>query len=288
MSRIVYLNGQWLPEEEARVSVFDRGFLFADAIYEVTAILDGKLLDFAGHAARLKRSLEALNIIMQVGDDDLLALHQEIARRNHMTEGLIYLQISRGAHDRDFLYPDNLTPSFVMFTQGKPLLANPKWQTGLALCTVPEGRWVNRQIKTVQLLYSSQAKMQAHHDGFDDVLFVENGLITEASSANFHIITQAGVLITRGLSNALLHGITRASVLELARDAGMKVEERAFTPEEADAAKEAFISSASNFITPVVSLDHKVIGDGRPGPICQKLRELYISAQLQGGIDIKG
>lgn len=286
MSRIVYLNGEWLPEEEARVSIFDRGFMFADAIYEVTAIAQAKLLDFLGHVARLRRSLAALDIPMPVGEEELLALHREIARRNDVTEGLIYLQISRGAQDRDFLYSDDLTPTFVMFTQAKPLLCNPKWQTGLKMCTVPDGRWANRQIKTVQLLYSSQAKAQAHKDGFDDVLFVEDGLITEASSANFHIITKEGVLITRELSNALLHGITRASVLELAKGAGMKVEERAFSLDEALQAQEAFVSSASNFVTSVISLNHIPVGDGKPGPISQNLRDLYIKAQLQAGIEI--
>lgn len=286
MSRIVYLNGAWLPEEEARISVFDRGFLFADAVYEVTSILHGKLLDFPGHAARLSHSVAALGISMPVGRKELLTLHQEIARRNGMTDGLVYLQISRGAHDRDFLYPDTLHPTFLMFTQAKNLLANPKWQTGMALCTAPEGRWANRQIKTVQLLYSSQAKMQAHDNGFDDVVFVEDGLITEASSANFHIVTADGALVTRGLSNALLHGITRASVLDIARKTGMMVEERAFSPADAAQASEAFISSASNFITPVISIDGQIIGDGIPGPISQKLRELYIEERLADGIAV--
>ncbi|WP_052192584.1 aminotransferase class IV [Sphingomonas sp. Ant H11] len=183
---------------------------FADAIYEVTAVADGKLIDFKGHTDRLKRSLETLGIPMPVAEGELLALHQEIARRNGITHGLVYLQISRGAEDRNFIYTDGLRPTIVMFTQPRTILANPGWERGITMKTAPDGRWAHRQIKTVQLLYSSMAKMEALREGYDDVLFVEDGLITESGSANFHIITKDGILITRDLSNALLHGITRA------------------------------------------------------------------------------
>ncbi|MCX8998358.1 D-amino-acid transaminase [Rhizobiaceae bacterium BDR2-2] len=286
MSRTVYLNGAWLSEDEAKVSVFDRGFLFADAIYEVTAVISGKLVDFAGHAARLRRSLDALGIPAPVSENQLLSLHKEIARRNALLDGLIYLQISRGAQDRDFLFPEGLHPTFVMFTQAKQVLDNPRWKSGISVQTSPEGRWANRQIKTVQLLYSSLAKVNAARDGFDDVLFVEDGFITEASSANFHMITPEGTLVTRDLSNALLHGITRGSILDLARKAGLRAEERAFIPEEAKGAAETFITSATSFVMPVVSIDGHTIGDGTPGPVSRRLLDLYIEDRLANGESI--
>lgn len=284
MTRTVYLNGQWLPETEAKVSVFDRGFMFADAIYEVTAVIGGKLIDYAGHAGRLKRSLASLNIAAPVSDEDMLALHREILVRNGVTDGLIYLQISRGAQDRDFLFTDDLTPTFVMFTQSRPVLGNPKWGKGISVITMPEGRWVERQIKTVQLLYSSLAKMEAQKQGADDAFFVEDGFITEASSSNAHIVTKAGTLVTRDLSNALLHGITRGSVLDLARRAGLAVEERGFTPAEAMDAAEVFITSATNFVMPVTRIDGQPVGDGKPGPVSQTLLQAYIEDRLASAI----
>ncbi len=288
MDRTVYLNGAWVAEGDAKVSVFDRGFLFADAIYEVTAIIHGKLVDYPGHLARLKRSLDALGIAKPVAEAELLDLHKEIARRNGIEDGLIYLQVSRGVQDRDFVFPEAMEPTFVMFTQTKKVLDNPKWKTGLSVKTVPEGRWSDRQIKTVQLLYSSLRKTEANRQGYDDVLFVENGHITEASSANFHIVTQEGVLVTRDLSNAMLHGITRGSILHLARQADLKVEERAFTPEEAKAASEAFVTSATSFVTPVVRMDGVTIGNGEVGPISRRLLDIYIREQLSAGIPIAG
>jgi D-alanine transaminase len=280
MSRTVYVNGEWVAEENAKVSVFDRGYLFADAIYEVTAVANGRLIDFTGHAARLARSLEALGIKPPVTNDVLKSLHFEIIRRNELTNGLIYLQISRGAEDRDFLYSASLEPTIVMFTQARNVLANPRWETGISVATVPEGRWSNRQIKTVQLLYSSMAKMEVQRKGADDALFVEDGFITEGTSNNFHIVTSDGKLITRALSNALLHGITRGSILDIAEKAGIPTEQRSFTPDEAKSAAEAFITSAGVFVMPVIAIDGQKIGDGKPGPISQKLRSLYIQHSL--------
>lgn len=284
MSRIVYVNGKWVPEEQAQVSVFDRGFLFADAIYEVTAVIGRKLIDYPGHVARLKRSLESLGISAPVTEAELLALHREIIARNDLDSGLIYLQITRGEADRDFLYASDMKPSIVMFTQRKNILDNPKWKTGLAAKTMPEGRWANRQIKTVQLLYSSMMKMEAVRAGADDAFLVEDGFITEASSSNVHIVTKDGNLVTRHLTNALLHGITRASVLKLAREAALTVEERAFTVEEARNAAEVFITSAGAFVTPVVKVDDSIIGDGTPGPVSRKLLDIYIEDRLASAI----
>ncbi|KQZ47742.1 D-amino acid aminotransferase [Rhizobium sp. Root149] len=284
MSRIVYVNGEWKPEAEATISVFDRGLLFADAIYEVTAVINRKLIDYSGHTARLKRSLEALGIPSPVSDDELLDLHRQIIERNDLESGLIYLQISRGAADRDFLFADGMKPSIIMFTQKKNVLENPKWETGLSVVTVPEGRWANRQIKTVQLLYSSMIKTEAAKAGADDVFLVEDGLITEASSSNVHIVTKDGVLVTRHLSNALLHGITRASVLSLAQGSDLEVEERAFSVAEVLSAAEVFITSASAFVMPVVRVDGRSIGDGKPGPVSRKLLQTYIQDCLAHAI----
>ncbi|AJY45360.1 D-amino-acid transaminase [Martelella endophytica] len=285
MSRIVYLNGEWLAEEEAKVSIFDRGYVFADAIYEVTCVLDGKLLDYDGHAARLKRSTGAIGINMPVDDETLLSLHREIAARNDMTEGLIYLQVSRGnPGDRDFMFEKDMTPTFSMFTQKKQVTETKSAKNGIAVVTMEDLRWGRCDIKTVQLLYPSLAKMEAHDKGADDAWLVRDGEITEQTSATAYIVTADDVVITRPLSHVVLPGITRASALQIAARNGMKVEERAFTVEEALAAKEAFYTSASNFITPVVSIDGKAIGDGKPGALTMKLRELYIADRRANAI----
>ncbi|OLP57926.1 D-amino acid aminotransferase [Xaviernesmea oryzae] len=284
MSRIVYLNGAWLPEEDAKVSIFDRGFLFADAIYEVTGVVGGKLLEYQGHAARLQRSMVELGIACPLSPDELLAVHREIVRRNDLQEGLIYLQISRGPADRDFAYPKDAKPTLTLFTQAKPVLDNPKVATGISVALLPDQRWARRDIKTVQLLYPSMAKMEAAASGADEAWLVEDGFVTEASAASAHIITQAGRLVTRPLSHAILHGITRASILDIATEAGIPYEERAFTPEEAKDAAEAFMTSATNFVLPVVAIDGQPVGTGKPGPLTLRLRQLYIARKVASAI----
>ena len=284
MSRIVYVNGEWMPEADAKISVFDRGFQFADSIYEITAVLGGKLIDYHGHAQRLSRSLTALGIPVPVSEEQMLALHREAIARNGVEEGLVYLQVSRGVQDRDFMFGADLSPTFVIFTQSKKVLDNPKWKTGISVITMPDGRWVNRQIKTVQLLYSSLAKMEAAKAGADDAIFIEDGFITEASSSNVHIVTREGTLITRQLSNALLHGITRGSILDLARQAGVPVEERRLTLDEARNAAEIFITSATAFVMPVVRLDGEPVGEGVPGPVSGRFLQLYIQDRIATAI----
>ncbi|PIL22054.1 D-amino acid aminotransferase [Puniceibacterium antarcticum] len=280
MSRTVYLNGKWLPEDAAKVSIFDRAFLMGDAIYEVTCVLDGMLLDYAGHAARLRRSASELGLTLPLDDDALLKAHHEIVARNQMQSGLIYLQLSRGVAERDFVFPPKDTPpTLVMFTQAKDVLNNRAAETGISVALLPDLRWGRRDIKTVQLLYPSMAKMEARSRGADDAWLHEDGFVTEASSATAHIITTDGRLVTRDLSHALLAGVTRASVLELAQSHGIEIEERAFTPDEARAAREAFITSATNFVVPVVRVDDVVIGDGHPGALTQQLRQQYIATQ---------
>ncbi|TPW27766.1 D-amino-acid transaminase [Pararhizobium mangrovi] len=277
--RIVYVNGNYVPESEATVSVFDRGFLFADAVYEVTAVVGGKLIDFDGHVTRLKRSVAELSMPAEVDEAKLRGIHEELVSRNDIDEGLVYLQLTRGAADRDFLYPDtSTTPTLVLFTQKKAVVENPAAERGMAVVSLPDLRWDRRDIKTVQLLYPSMAKMEAKAQGADDAWLVEDGMVTEATSANAYIVTGDGTIVTRGLSNAILHGITRRAVLALAEEAGLKVEERGFTIDEAKAAREAFVTSASAFVMPVVSIDGAKIGDGSVGPLARRLRGIYLEA----------
>jgi len=273
MSRIVYVNGSYVAEEQAVVSVFDRGFLFADGVYEVTAVLDGRLIDFYSHVARLRRSLAELGLTMEPPPDRLLAIHRELVARNRLQEGLVYLQITRGAADRDFNYPVDSAQTTVMFTQEKKLAQE---RAGLRVVSVPDLRWQRRDIKTVQLLAASMAKMAAREAGADDAWLVEDGLVTEGTSSNAYIVTDDGAVVTRHLSTSILPGITRAAVLRLAREERLHIEERPFTIGEAQQAAEAFVSSATAFVTPVVEIDGRPVADGRPGRLALRLHELYL------------
>jgi D-alanine transaminase len=287
MTRTVYVNGEYLPETEAKVSIFDRGFLMADAVYEVTSVLGGKLIDFDGHAVRLERSLNELDMPHPISKDDLLEVHRELVRLNGIEEGMIYLQISRGApNDRDFVFPDPevTKPTIVLFTQNKPGLANsPMAQKGMKVISIEDVRWGRRDIKTVQLLYPSMGKMMAKKAGCDDAWMVEDGFVTEGTSNNAYII-KGNKIITRALSNEILHGITRAAVLRFAREAQMDVEERNFTISEAQDADEAFITSASTFVMPVVEIDGKAVGTGSVGPMATRLREIYLDESIKSAI----
>ena len=278
MTRTVFVNGSYLPEDQATVSIFDRGFLMADGVYEVVSVLGGKLLDFDGHMARLGRSLGELGIRNPHSDDEWLAIHREMVARNGITHGMVYLQVSRGnAGDRDFVYPPADTPpTVVLYTWQKPqLIDNPAAETGWTVCTLPDIRWHRRDIKTVQLLYPSMAKMAAKAQGADDAWLIEDGKVTEGTSNNAYIV-KGNTIVTRELSHDILHGITRAAVLRLAREAQMQIEERGFTPAEAAEADEAFVTSASAFVMPVVAIDGAPIGDGKPGKIAARLREIYL------------
>lgn len=276
MSRIVYVNGDYVSEEDAKISIFDRGFLFADGVYEVSSIVDGKLVDNAAHIARLERSLRELKMDWPCTPEELVDVQRELIRRNNLTEGVVYWQITRGAADRDFAFPKDVKPSLVMFTQERAVCDVPSAKTGISVVTLPDIRWGRRDIKTVQLLAPSLAKQAALDAGANDAWLVEDGFVTEGSSNNAFIVTMDGTLVTRQLGNDILHGITRRAVLELAKRENLKVEERAFTVEEAYEAAEAFISSASSFVMPVVKIDGHILGNGVPGPTASKLRELYI------------
>ncbi|WP_300549650.1 D-amino-acid transaminase [Roseovarius sp.] len=285
--RTVYVNGQYLPETEARVSIFDRGFLMADGVYEVTSVLGGKLIDFGGHLARLERSLSELDMKKPAAFDDLLDIHRELVRVNEIEDGLIYLQVTRGSDgDRDFVFPDPETtePTLVLFTQSKPGLADsPVAKTGLRIVSIEDIRWGRRDIKTVQLLYPSMGKMMAKKAGCDDAWMVEDGFVTEGTSNNAYIV-KGNKIITRALSSDILHGITRAAVLRFAREAQMEVEERNFTIDEAKTADEAFVTSASAFVMPVVEIDGASVGDGTPGRNVARLREIYLEESLKAAV----
>ena len=287
MSRTVYVNGTYLPEEDAKISIFDRGFLMADGVYEVTSVLGGKLIDFAGHCKRLARSLAELDMAAPVTDDALLAIHRELVAVNDVTDGMVYLQITRGAPgDRDFAFPDPATtPStLVLFTQSKPGLAeNPAAKTGMKVISIPDIRWGRRDIKTVQLLYPSMGKMMAKKAGCDDAWMVEDGFVTEGTSNNTYIV-RGNRIITRHLSSEILQGITRAAVLRFAAEAQMEVEERPFTIDEAKTADEAFFTSASAFVMPVVEIDGAALGGGTPGPVTARLREIYLDEMRKSAV----
>ena len=285
--RTVYLNGEYLPENEAKISIFDRGFLMADGVYEVTSVLDGKLVDFDGHAVRLERSLTELGMKNPISKEDLLAVHRELVSLNDVVEGGVYLQITRGAPaDRDFVFPDpETTPcTVVLFTQSKPgVTESAASKNGIKVISIADERWGRRDIKTVQLLYPSMGKMMAKAAGCDDAWLVEDGQVTEGTSNNAYIV-KGNRIITRALSNDILHGITRAAVLRFAKEAQMEVEERNFTIEEAQGADEAFITSATMFVNGVVEIDGAMIGDGTPGNVSKRLREIYLDESMKKAI----
>lgn len=281
MARIVYVNDVYVPEVEAKISIFDRGFLFADGVYEVTAVLDRKLVDFEGHISRLKRSLTELDMDMVKSRDELLEIHRELVIRNNLREGSIYLQVTRGIADRDFTYPKDVPQSLILFTQERSLTSV---KPGIRVISVPDIRWGRRDIKTVQLLAPSMAKMMALKVGKDDSWMVEDGYVTEGTSNNAYIVTKENKIITRNLSSSILSGITRASVLKLASELNMEIEERPFTIAETQEAAEAFITSATTFVCPVVEIDGVAISNGQPGPVVNRLNEMYIEESRKAAI----
>jgi D-alanine transaminase len=279
MSRTVFVNGEYLPESEARISVFDRGLLFGDAVYEVCSVINGQLIDNKSHLARLQRSLDALGMAKPCSEESLISIQRTLVDRNALNEGLIYLQVSRGVADRDFYFPQGIEPSLVMFTQTKNLLNVDIESAALRVISLPDLRWGRRDIKTVGLLYPSMAKSEARAQGVQDAWLVdEQGFVTEATSSNAFILTQDNQLITRNTSHDILHGITRQAVITLAERSKIELVERPFTVAEACAAKEAFSTSASTFVMPVVELDASPIADGRVGPVARQLRRLYIES----------
>jgi D-alanine transaminase len=276
MSRIVYVNGSYLPEAEAKVSVYDRAFLFGDAVYEVTAVLDRLLVDFTAHLARLDRSLTEIALPAPLSHDELRVVHQALIERNDLDEGIVYLQISRGPADRDFAYPEIVAPTVVAFTQSRALVANPYAATGVKIVTIPDLRWTRRDIKSTSMLAQTMGKQDAKPKGAYEAWMVEDGCVTEGTSSSAFILDDAGVIRTQPLGHQILPGVTRRAVLRLAATQGVRLEERPFTVAEALRAREAFMTAASAFVLPVVEVDGVAIGDGRPGPVARAFRDLYI------------
>ena len=269
----VYLDGSIMPAEEARVSAFDRGFLFAHAAYEVTAVFNGQFVDLDRHLERLDRTLTGLEI--ESPEIDLHAQHRDLRDRNGLTQGLIYVQVTAGAPGpRDYYGPDTLTPSIFMFATHKRLIGE-QARDGIHAISQPDTRWARRDLKTTQLLSQTLAYRAARRAGAETAILHEDGVITEAASANLWMVTPAGHLVTRDLSTALLHGITRARLLDLLGDTALEIEERAFTLSDLKQAREAFTSSTGVVIAPVLSVDRVAIGTGRPGPVTRQVQAAY-------------
>lgn len=274
MARTVYVNGEYLDEHLATVSVFDRGFLFADAVYEVTAVIGGKLWDINDHLSRLANSCAGLSLPCPWTTSQLIDIHRQLIDRNGLDEGVIYLQLTRGSNgDRHFSYADfTADPTLVMFTQALPLIDIPAAGTGIRMVTRPDIRWQRRDLKTVSLLPASMARTWARQHGADDALFVENGMVTEGSASNVFMVTGDNTVVTRPLGTGILPGTTRRLLTALIEHQGLTLAERLFTPDEMRRAREVFISATTELILPVVEIDGVAVGDGVPGNISRALR----------------
>jgi D-alanine transaminase len=276
LDRIAYVNGSFLPIADAKVSILDRGFLFADGIYEVAAVLEGKLIDNASHLARLERSVGEISLTLPETTERIQEIQKELVARNNLVEGLVYLEVTRGADkDRDFAFPKGVKPTLVMFTSVKNL-NGPGAGAGVSVITVPDIRWPRRDIKSVALLAQVLAKQAAAEAGAGEVWMIEDDMVTEGGSSSAFILTHDDVLVTRHNSPAILPGCTRKAVVALAEERQLRVEQRPFTVAEAVAAKEVFITSATAFVQGVVSIDGKTVGGGKPGPMTGRLRNIYI------------
>jgi D-alanine transaminase len=279
VSRVAYVNGRFVPHGEAVVHVEDRGFQFADGVYEVWAVLGGRLADAAGHFDRLERSLGELSIAMPMSRPALTVILRETVRRNHVREGLVYLQVTRGAAARDHAFPAPGTPASVIVTARRidRGAADARAERGAAVITVPETRWARCDIKTVGLLPNVLAKQQARAAGAVEAWFVDElGLVTEGASSNAWIIDKTGALRTRDTQANILRGITRKTLLGVLAREGIPLQERPFSPEEAKEAREAFITGAGTLLLPIVKIDGRPIGDGKVGAVAKRLRQLYI------------
>ena len=278
MDQIAYVNGSFVPLSEAKVSILDRGFLFADGIYEVSAVLDGKLVDNASHLARLERSVGEIALKLPETVERITEIQKELIARNRLVDGLVYLEVTRGADSgRDFAFPKSaVRPTLIMFTAVKDIIGAPQAKSGISVITVPDIRWARRDIKSVALLAQVLAKQAAAEAGAGEAWMIKDGLVTEGGSSSAFILTQDDVLVTRQNGSEILPGCTRKAVVKLAEERQLRVEERAFSIDEALRAKEAFITSATVFVQAVVSIDGKKVGAGKPGPMTSRLREIYV------------
>lgn len=278
MSRIVYVNGRYVPHREARVHVEDRGYQFADAVYEVIGIADGRFLDENPHLDRLDRSLRELRIAWPIERAALKFVLREVARRNLVRHGSIYLQISRGVARRDYAFPKAAKPALVVTARHTPP-HSPETGPGVAVISTPDLRWKRVDIKTTGLLGGALGKQQARENGaFEAWQIDEKGFVTEGTSSNAWIVTSGGELVTRPIGNDILAGITRSTVGRIAVALQLRLVERPFTIAEAQAAREAFMTSATSFVTPIVRIDGATVGDGKPGDTARRLRVEYFRA----------
>jgi len=274
---IAYVNGTFVPLSEAKISILDRGFLFADGIYEVSAVLDGKLVDNDSHLARLQRSVGEISLQLPETLERIKEIQKDLIARNQLANCLVYLEVTRGTHTgRDFAFPKGVKPTLVMFTSVKDIVNAPSAQTGIAVITVPDIRWARRDIKSVALLAQVLAKQAAAEAGAGEAWMIEDGKVTEGGSSSAFILTRDDVIVTRQNGREILPGCTRKAVVALAAERQLRIEERPFSVDEALAAKEAFITSASSFVQAVTNIDGKPVADGKPGPMTNRLREIYI------------
>jgi len=276
MTRIVYLNGDYIPDHEAKISIFDRAVNFGDAIYDVAGVLDGKLIDFEHHMQRYFGSLEKMSIASPLTRDEILQAFRRLVEQNQLDEGLVYMQVTRGVAERDFVWPDGIQPTVFMFTQAKQTTENEAAQSGISLASAPDIRWARRDIKSVNLLGQVLAKKAAHDAGADEALMIDTeGYVTECGSTSFFIVRD-GEILTRPLNNDILPGVTRRAIVTLCATKELRLNQTRFTLEDALQADEAFISAASTYVLPVVKIDGHEIGTGKPGELTLRLREIYL------------
>ncbi len=280
MQKTVYINGEYRLENEAKVSIFDRGFLFADGIYEVVPVVNGKVLDKKPFFERLAYSLSQLELNINMSEDAISSMLETLIEKNKLQEGGIYMQVTRGVAPRNFAYAKNIPVTFVAFSFEKEIIDNPLAVQGIKVVSVEDIRWKRRDIKSIALLAQCMSKEEAIQQGAYEGWMIEDGFVTEGTSSSAYIVKE-NVLITRPLSNEILPGIRRKIILELSKVHNIQVEERSFTLEEALEADEAWISSATTFVLPVVELDGQSIGTGNPGTLYKKMRALYIEAALK-------
>ncbi len=286
MSSIFHINGNLVPAEQAVIPALDRGFLFGDGVYEVIAVIDGLLLEFERHAARLARSLTEVGIRNPLPRDTLLERCRELVRRNGLREGSVYVQVTRGADSkRDFAFPVEVEPTVMMYVSEKSLRVNPLAESGVRVASVPDMRWQRRDIKSVSLIAQVLAKQAAQASGAFEALMVDpDGVVTEGASSSALLVDAQGRIVVRPLSREILPGCTRAAVLALAAKRGVAVEERKFTLDECRRATELVLTSALHFVLPVIELDGQPVGTGRPGPVCRELRQLYMEYVLASAL----
>lgn len=283
MGRTVYVDGAYVDEADAKVSIFDRGYLFGDGVYEVTAVLGGKLIDAEPHLERLDRSLRELEIVWPCTRDELIEVHKQLVQRNDLDQGGVYMQITRGVADREFYYPENTPSVLTAFTQARELLDTTNAKTGVKVVSMPDIRWRRRDIKSIALLAQAMSKQIAKTQGAFEGWMIEDGYVTEGTSSTSYIVKD-GKVVTRPLSNAVLPGVTRRMLLRYMDETGIELDERLFSIDEAYEAEEAFLTSASTFVMPIVDIDGRQIGGGQPGPVARRLREIYIDEARKTGI----